>query len=106
GPIGDQGPIGPAGILDNQGANIVYAGPASGGNAAPTFRALTATDIPNAMPIAKIDPASIVTQTQVNSAAPDAALVSGAIMHSNVNSVPTAQPSGSLPAGRAWIWVQ
>jgi hypothetical protein len=33
----------------NQNANLVYAGPASGGAAAPTFRALVAADIPNTM---------------------------------------------------------
>lgn len=34
--------------LATQAANTVFAGPASGGNVAPTFRALTATDIPAA----------------------------------------------------------
>ena len=33
--------------LDNQTANTVFAGPASGGAAAPTFRALVAADIPS-----------------------------------------------------------
>jgi hypothetical protein len=33
---------------DTQAANSVWAGPASGANAAPTFRALTATDLPDA----------------------------------------------------------
>jgi hypothetical protein len=34
--------------LDPQVANTVWAGPASGGNAEPTFRALTPSDLPNA----------------------------------------------------------
>jgi len=33
-------------VLANQSANLVFAGPASGGAAAPTFRALTAEDLP------------------------------------------------------------
>ena len=33
--------------LANQNANVVFAGPSSGGAAAPTFRALVANDIPN-----------------------------------------------------------
>jgi hypothetical protein len=37
----------PLGAFANQSANAVYAGPTSGGSAAPAFRALVADDIPN-----------------------------------------------------------
>jgi hypothetical protein len=46
----------------NQAANIVYAGPSSGGSAVPTFRALVAADIPN-LSAAKIT--SGLTNTRV-----------------------------------------
>jgi hypothetical protein len=39
--------------LDTQGVNYVWAGPASGVDAKPTFRALTAADLPNATSVAK-----------------------------------------------------
>lgn len=39
--------------LDTQAANLVFVGPASGANAAPTFRALIPADLPNATASAK-----------------------------------------------------
>ncbi len=39
--------------LDTQGANYVFAGPVSGANAQPTFRALAAADLPDATSLAK-----------------------------------------------------
>ena len=39
--------------LDTQGANLVFVGPASGADAAPTFRALVPTDLPDATASAK-----------------------------------------------------
>jgi len=39
--------------LDTQGVNYVWAGPASGVDAKPTFRALTAADLPSATSVAK-----------------------------------------------------
>ena len=39
--------------LDNQTANVIFAGPTTGSDAAPTFRALTAADLPAATSVAK-----------------------------------------------------
>jgi hypothetical protein len=46
GPIGPEGPPGPEFTPGPQAAGSVYAGPVSGPNADPTFRALTYLDIP------------------------------------------------------------
>jgi hypothetical protein len=54
----------------NQNANVVFAGPASGGPAAPAFRALVAADIPN-LDAAKIT-SGVFNNARVNWAAPSA----------------------------------
>lgn len=46
GPIGPQGPVGPAFVPGPQVANSVFAGPTSGADATPTFRALDYKDLP------------------------------------------------------------
>lgn len=60
--------------LDNQSANLVFAGPSTGAAAAPTFRALGATDLP------------IATDSTVGAVLPGAGLdvsAEGALNHSN-----------------------
>ena len=51
--------------LDNQTAATVFAGPTTGGAAAPTFRALVGTDLPNATAVSKgvVQPGSGLTVT-------------------------------------------
>jgi len=68
--------------LDTQGANLVFVGPASGSDAAPTFRALVPTDLPDATASAKgiIQPGTGL------------AVASGTLNHSN--SVTGATKSG------------
>lgn len=60
--------------LDSQGANTVFAGPSTGGSAAPTFRALVAADMP------------LATATGVGAVLPGAGLsvtAAGAMQHTN-----------------------
>ena len=68
--------------LDTQGANVVFVGPASGTDAAPTFRALVSADLPNATASAKgaVQPGTGLSVT------------SGTLNHSN--SVTGATKSG------------
>lgn len=63
--------------LNTQAANTVWAGPSSGSNAAPTFRALVAADIPNLA-------STYVTQSEVASP----------------NGVASLDPSGKIPASQ------
>lgn len=57
------GPITTSGTLtvtlDNQSANIVFAGPSTGPAATPTFRALVPNDLPNSIPAIKIAGGSV-----------------------------------------------
>jgi hypothetical protein len=61
----------PALSLDNQAANIVLAGPTSGGAATPSFRALVSDDIPN------LDAAKITTGTFSSALIPAINLAAG-----------------------------
>lgn len=47
--------------LNTQSANLVFAGPASGGAAQPTFRSLTAADVGNALKLYRENPSTPVT---------------------------------------------
>lgn len=70
--------------LATQTANIVFAGPSSGGAATPTFRSLVATDIPNL-------PASIITSGSIANARVAEVLAMGDLTNADTTGLATNQ---------------
>jgi hypothetical protein len=96
GPVTSTGTL--TGTLVNQAPNLVFAGPASGGVAAPTFRGLAAADIPN------LDAAKVTTGTL-----PVARGGTGSASYSNnalvmANGTGTALTSATCSIGEVLQW--
>lgn len=66
--------------LDTQGANLIFAGPSAGANAAPTFRTIVPADLPNAT---SVDKGVVVPGTGLS-------VSSGTLNHSNSITAGTA----------------
>lgn len=82
--------------LDAQNANIVFAGPASGGAADPTFRALVDDDIPNDITITNLSGTNTGDVTLAGT--PDYITISGQVITRNQIDL-AADVTGTLPDG-------
>jgi hypothetical protein len=79
--------------MDNQSANIVLAGPASGGAATPAFRSLLDADIPNVLTLTEIDDTN--GNKQIKFVTTASAVNELTITNAATNTNPKIEPTGS-----------
>ncbi len=90
------------GAVDAETANLIYAGPASGGAAAPTFRAMVTADVP-----ATLDAKNLTTSTATTPSTgdDDTSLATTAYVQDEVDTTQTgvhATPSTTNPLAPTW----